>query len=177
MHRAALDFRLEFAIVAIMTWLRCIDNLIAAVVATGKWLALPLVVLLFLQWPLRDIFQTHSREANDLGQWIFALYVAISVTAATRAATHLSADAIARRFSARRRSQIAKIGAILGLAPWSLFVLLSSKDIVLSSVAAFEVFPDTGNPGYFITKLAVWVLASLMLAEAVVDVFRPAHSG
>jgi len=160
-----------------MTWLRPLDRLIAAIVSAGKWLALPLVVLLFLQWPLRDILRVYSREANDLGQLIFALYVAISVTAATRAGTHLAADALARRYSARRRRQLARLGAALGLAPWALFVLFSSKGVVVSSIAVREAFPDTYNPGYFIIKAALWVLALLVLAEAAIEILRPARTG
>src|SRR5258708_36604212 len=114
-----------------MTWLRRIDSLIDAIVSAGKWLVLPLVVLLFLQWPLRDVFRAYSREANDLGQLIFALYVAMSVTAATRAGTHLAADALARRYSERCRIRLARLGAALGLPPWSAFVLLSSKSLVI----------------------------------------------
>jgi TRAP-type C4-dicarboxylate transport system permease small subunit len=34
---------------------------------------------------------------------VFALYVAASVTPATRAGTHLAADAFARRYAARTR--------------------------------------------------------------------------
>jgi TRAP-type mannitol/chloroaromatic compound transport system permease small subunit len=158
-----------------MTWLHLLDCLVGAIVSAGKWLVLPLVVLLFLQWPLREVFGGYSREANDLGQWIFALYVAISVTAATRAGTHLTADALAQRFSARRRIQLARLGAVLGLLPWSLFVLFSSRGTVAASIAARETFPDTYNPGYFIIKAALWVLALLMLAQAVVEVFRPAR--
>jgi len=160
-----------------MTWLRRIDGLIGAIVSAGKWLMLPLVALLFLQWPLRDILQGYSREANDLGQVIFALYVAIAVTAAARAGTHLAADALAQRFSARRRNQLARLGATLGLAPWALFVLYSSKSVVVASIAALEAFPDTSNPGYFIIRAALWVLALLMLAQAAVEVFRPARVG
>jgi TRAP-type mannitol/chloroaromatic compound transport system permease small subunit len=158
-----------------MTWLGRIDSLIDTVVSAGKWLLLPLVALLFLQWPLRDIVRGYSREANDLGQLIFALYVAISVTAATRAGTHLAADMLAQRFSARRRGQLARLGAVLGLVPWSLFILYASKSIVVTSIAAREAFPDTSNPGYFIIKAALWVLALLMLAQAVVEIFRPAR--
>jgi TRAP-type mannitol/chloroaromatic compound transport system permease small subunit len=160
-----------------MTWIRRIDSLIDTIVSAGKWLVLPIVVLLFLQWPLRDIFRAYSREANDLGQLIFALYVAMSVTAATRARTHLAADALAQRYSERRRSQLARLGAALGLAPWSAFVLLSSKSLIVSSIAVLEAFPDTYNPGYFVIKAALWVLSLLMLAEAVVAVFRPARVG
>jgi hypothetical protein len=47
--------------------IRWVDRAVAAVVSLGRWLALPVVVLLFLQWPLRDAVQAWSREANDLG--------------------------------------------------------------------------------------------------------------
>ena len=37
-----------------------------------------------------------------------------------------------------------------------------------------EHFPDTGNPGYFIIKLALLVLALLVLIEGVIELVRPA---
>jgi TRAP-type mannitol/chloroaromatic compound transport system permease small subunit len=153
--------------------LRRLDRLIGAVVAATKWLALPLVVLLFLQWPLRDIFRHYSREANDLGQIIFALLVAVSVTAATRAGTHLSVDLVARHYSARTRQRFERIGAAIGLLPWALFVLIASKTSVLTSLRDLESFQDSGNPGYFLIKLALWVMAVLVIAQAMVDIFRP----
>jgi TRAP-type mannitol/chloroaromatic compound transport system permease small subunit len=148
-----------------------IDRAIAVVLAAAGWLALPIVVLLFLQWPLRDIFRAYSREANDLGQWIFAIFVAVSVTAATRAGTHLGTDAVARFYPAKVRATLTRIGAVL-LAPWALFVLIGSKDIVLNSIRGLETFPDTNNPGYFLIKTAMWILAGLMLAQAGIDVAR-----
>jgi len=101
----------------------------------------------------------------------------MSVTAATRAGTHLAADALAQRYSERRRVQLARLGAALGLVPWSVFVFLSSKSLIVSSIAVLEAFPDTYNPGYFVIKAALWVLSLLMLAEAIVAVFRPARVG
>ena len=73
-----------------------LDRLIELTLAAAKWLALPIVAALFLQWPLRDIAGAYSRETNDLAQWIFALYIAAAITAATRAKTHLGADTLAR---------------------------------------------------------------------------------
>jgi TRAP-type mannitol/chloroaromatic compound transport system permease small subunit len=150
-----------------------LDRLIAAVLRGLQWLILPVVLLLFLQWPLRDLVRSYSREANDLGQWIFALYVAASVTAATRARTHLAADMVARRYGVRMRTALVQCGAALGLLPWALLVLIASKNLVLSSLVAVERFPDTANPGYFIIKIALWVLAGLVLAQAVLDIARP----
>lgn len=150
-----------------------LDRMASATIAAMRWLALPLVLLLFLQWPLRDLVHGFSREANDLGQVVFALFVAVSVTAATRAGTHLAADAIAQRYSLASRRRIRQAGALLGLAPWALFILWSSRSAVLSSLSLFERFPDTANPGYFLIKLALWLMAALILIQAIVDIARP----
>jgi TRAP-type mannitol/chloroaromatic compound transport system permease small subunit len=148
-----------------------LDRLVAAILALGRFLALPIVVLLFLQWPLRDLVRAYSREANDLGQWLFALYVAIAITAATRAHTHLATDVIARGYSERTRDFLARAGALIGMLPWALFVLIAGKNIVISSVLGREAFPDTANPGYFIVKIALWLLAGLMFVQALIDAF------
>lgn len=150
-----------------------LDRMASATIAAMRWLALPLVLLLFLQWPLRDLVHGFSREANDLGQVVFALFVAVSVTAATRAGTHLAADAIAQRYSLASRRRLRQAGALLGLAPWALFILWSSRSAVLSSLSLFERFPDTANPGYFLIKLALWLMAALILIQAIVDIARP----
>jgi TRAP-type mannitol/chloroaromatic compound transport system permease small subunit len=153
-----------------------LDRLVAAVLSGGRWLLLPVVALLFLQWPLRDLVRSYSREANDLGQWLFALYVAMAFTAATRAHTHLSADAVARMYSERTRARLAWFGALIGLVPWALFVIFGGATLVLSSLRVFERFADTSNPGYFLIKFAVWVLAGLILCQAIIDIARPRGS-
>lgn len=152
---------------------RGLDDLIGRVVTAAKWLALPLVVLLFLQWPLRDVFRVFSREANDLGQIFFAFFVAVSVTAATRAKTHLAADLLARRYSPRLRWTLHRLGSALGLLPWAVFVLIAGKSTVMSSLRDLEAFQDSGNPGYFLVKLALWAMAILILCQCLLDIFRP----
>lgn len=156
-----------------MPFVTLLDRCVAGTLAVTRWLALPLVLLLFLQWPLRDVVHGYSREANDLGQIFFALFVAASVTAATRAGTHLAADIVAQRYSPRLRRRIRQLGALFGLMPWALFILWSSRLAVTSSLSLFERFPDTANPGYFLIKLALWLMAMLILAQAVVDIARP----
>ena len=152
-----------------MLLLRLLDRCVERTIASVRWLALPLVLLLFLQWPLRDLVHGYSREANDLGQVVFAIFVA----AVTRAGTHLAADALAQRYSPRLRQRIRQAGALIGLAPWALFILWSSRAAVWSSLSLFERFPDTANPGYFLIKLALWLMAALILAQAIADIARP----
>jgi TRAP-type mannitol/chloroaromatic compound transport system permease small subunit len=155
------------------TILRGLDRLIGGVVAAAKWLALPLVVLLFLQWPLRELFGGFSREANDLGQVVFALFVAVSVTAATRGGTHLAVDLLARQYSPPTRRRLAQLGAALGLLPWAIFILVASRSAVVSSARGLESFQDSGNPGYFLIKIGLWVMAAVILGQSLVDLFRP----
>ncbi len=146
-----------------------LDRVVAGILSFGRIMAIPVVVLLFLQWPLRELLQAYSREANDLGQWLFALYVAMAVTAATRSHTHLATDAIARGYSAKTRARLVRAAALIGVLPWALFVLIAGRSLVLSSLLQREAFPDTSNPGYFVVKLALWVLAGLMLAQGLLD--------
>ena len=150
-----------------------LDRLVAVILSGGKWLLLPVVALLFLQWPLRDVVRGWSREANDLGQWLFALYVAMAFTAATRAHTHLAADALARRYGQATRAWIARLGNLLALLPWALFVVIGGARLVTLSLSSLESFPDTNNPGYFIIKLALWLLAGLILMQIAIDLSRP----
>jgi TRAP-type mannitol/chloroaromatic compound transport system permease small subunit len=160
-----------------MGWLRRLDRLIGALISVAQWLTLPLIVLLFLQWPLRDIFRMYSREANDLGQVIFAIYVAFSISAATRAGTHLAADTLAHRYSPRTRHRLKQFGGGLAILPWAIFLLIAGKLYVVSSVLGLEAFPDTDNPGYFLIKAALWIMSIMIIAQAIVDIFKPYRSG
>jgi TRAP-type mannitol/chloroaromatic compound transport system permease small subunit len=153
-------------------FLRRLDRAIGWLVAAAKWLALPLIAALFLQWPLRDIVRVWSREANDLGQIAFALFVALGVTAATRAHTHLAADLVAQRYSQRTRAWLARLGAALGLLPWAAFVLIASRSSVMTSLRVHEAFQDSGNPGYFLIKLALWAMALMVIGQSLIDIFR-----
>jgi TRAP-type mannitol/chloroaromatic compound transport system permease small subunit len=150
-----------------------LDRLVGVIFSAGRWLLLPVVALLFLQWPLRDIARVWSRDANDLGQWIFALYVAMCFTAATRAHTHLAADTVARWYSEQTRERLARAGALICLVPWALFVIVGGANMVVSSLRVHESFADTNNPGYFMIKLALWVLAGLILLQSIIDIARP----
>jgi TRAP-type mannitol/chloroaromatic compound transport system permease small subunit len=152
--------------------LRSLDRLLGATTAGASVLVLPVSLLLFLQWPLRDLGIGYSREANDLAQTLFALYVAVAITDATRRRTHLAADTFALRYPTRLRRLLTRIAALVVLAPWALFILYASWPMVLQSVRQLESFPETYNPGYFIVKLALMLLALLILLQAILDVIR-----
>lgn len=145
-----------------------LDRLAVAV----QWLALPISLLLFLQWPLREWVQGWSREANDLGQILFAFYVAAAVAITSRRGAHLAASGLAQGYAPRTRRLLSAVASLGAVMPWALFVLYATRAPVMNSVLAAERFAETGNPGYFLIKLAIWALALLLLAAAALDVLR-----
>ena len=147
-----------------------LDRVLGAVVAGGSVLALPLSLLLFAQWPLRDAVHAYSREANDVAQILFAFYVSIAITAATRQRAHLAADALARSYPARLRRAIDVLASALATVPWAAFIAYAAWHETTRSVLALERFPDTFNPGYFLLRIALVLLALLALIQAIVDV-------
>ncbi len=126
------------------------------------------MLALALQWPLRDGLGRYSREVNDLGQCLFALYVAVGVTAASRAGAHLAAHSAAGADTGSR-AWPRRAMMLFGVAPWCVWVLWQGAALTLRSVLSLEHFPDTFNHGYFVIKLAMWLLALLMLLHALMD--------
>jgi TRAP-type mannitol/chloroaromatic compound transport system permease small subunit len=143
-----------------------LERVMDATVAGASMLALPLSLLLFLQWPLREWLHAYSREVNDAAQILFAFYVSVAITAATRAHVHLAAGDV------RQGGRVERAAALAVLVPWSTFVLYASWGSVLQSVRQLESFPETYNPGYFLIRAALVVLTVLILAQAIVMALR-----
>ncbi len=132
------------------------------------FLALPLALLLFAQWPLRELIQAYSRQANDLAQILFALYMAVAVSAASAAGTHLAALHKGRS-SAVSMPRWRRWALLLCVAPWALFLLWACAPMVFESVRHWEKFGETLTPGYFLVKLALVLLLLLVLAQALLQ--------
>lgn len=135
-------------------------------VVWAGFLVLPLALLLFAQWPLRDWLQAYSRQANDAAQILFGLYAAVAITAATRSRSHLALDkhghnALKTIASWRAWALLACVG------PWAFFLLWTAAPQMLESIRAREIFSEGLTPGYFMLRIALVLLAVLVLGQAV----------
>jgi len=155
--------------------MRALERGVAWLTRACALLVLPVSLLLFLQWPLRDLVQAGSHEANDLAQILFALYVAVALTAATRSRVHLAADIVARRYPPAWRDRLWRGACLAIAAPGAAFVLWSGARTTWGSILQLEHFPETLDPGYFLVRIAVMLLAALVLAQALIDLFAPAR--
>lgn len=127
----------------------------------ASYLALGVGFLLFAQWPLRDLVGAGSLLANDIAQILFALYVAIAVPFAAARGEHIAAHP-----EALERAHWRRLGGALAPLPWCLWLLATSATPVWRSLRDLEGFPETFNPGYFVLKLAMLLLALLLALES-----------
>ena len=110
-----------------------------------------------------------SRQANDIAQWVFALYVALALREATRQRAHMAAGLFVARYPLRWRHRIARFGEAICVLPWAIFVLVTGAMPTWQSVVGLEAFPDTYNPLYFVIRASAWMLALLVALQAIVD--------
>jgi TRAP-type C4-dicarboxylate transport system permease small subunit len=135
-----------------------------------RWMAallgaatLALVVLLCLQWPLRDWLQAHNRTANDWGQIVFALFMACAISVATWRGTHLTAHSSFGQAKLRARAY----WLLACVLPWAALLLWTSLKPMSYAMVNMERFPDTLTAGYWLIHLAVTVLAILAGVSAI----------
>eukprot|EP01030_Chromulinospumella_sphaerica_P004628 gene4628-4531_t len=138
-------------------------------------LALLVVLLLFLQWPLRDGWGAGSSQANDVAQVLFALYVAVALRHADRRGAHLVSRPDLAHAGRGPVRAMRLLGAPLAVLPWAVFVCINAAPTVWRSVRGLESFPETANPGYFAIKLALLLLAVLLALQALADLWRASH--
>jgi TRAP-type mannitol/chloroaromatic compound transport system permease small subunit len=159
-----------------MTGLRRLaDGLSAIVDVAGRcasWLCLPVILLLFLQLPLRDIVHGGNNTDNDFGQIIFANFFMVGIPFAMRHDAHVRVDILHQHFSKRAQAIIELAGTMLFTLPWLALLAWYSLPIVLNSLSQTEKFAETFTPGYFILKLGLFFFVVLVALQAIANIIR-----
>jgi TRAP-type mannitol/chloroaromatic compound transport system permease small subunit len=151
---------------------RVADAIVDAAGRTAAWLVLFVILALFGQWPLRELFGGGHILANDFGQIAHAAVFSIGVAYALRWDGHVRLDLIYQRLSARGRAWVDLVGTLVIVMPWAGMVLWFSWKTTLRSVAGFEQFPETWSPGYWMFKVLLVVFAVLLLLQAAGHIAR-----
>lgn len=154
---------------------RLADGLSAIVDFAGRcasWLCLPLILLLFLQLPLRDIVHGGNNTDNDFGQIIFANFFMVGIAFAMRYNAHVRVDIFHQHFGARWRAIVELAGTALFTLPWLALLGWYARPIVLNSLGETEKFAETYTPGYFILKLGLFFFVALVGLQAIADLIR-----
>ena len=142
----------------------------ALVYRLARPLALAVTVLLFAQWPLREMAGSGALLVNDFAQMLFALYVAVALPWASVRQSHLAAHPEALATARWRR-----IGAALAPLAWCAWVLVTAAVPSWNSLRQAESFPDSFNPGYFVIKIALLIMAALLAWQCLRELKAQRH--
>ena len=149
-----------------------IDALTDTVGRCCAWLVLAVIVLLFLQLPLREVVQGGHILANDFGQLTHAAVFMVGLSYALRWDRHVRMDVFYRGMGERARATVNLLGAVLFLLPWCALMAWFGWDYALRSARALETFPDTWSPGYFLFKVFLVSCMSLLGLQGLSMVIR-----
>lgn len=151
---------------AIARYCDAVDRINDAVGRWTAWLLLPVILLLFLQIPLREVVGKGNLLANDMGQLAHATVFIIGAAYTLRWDAHVRVDLLYGRFGARRRAWVNLVGAVVFMLPWLAWVGWWSVPIARRSWMALELFPETWNPGYFHFRTLLLALCLLVGLQA-----------
>jgi TRAP-type mannitol/chloroaromatic compound transport system permease small subunit len=87
---------------------------------------------------------------------------------AGRRGAHVAAGSAAGGRARRWR----RVGTALCVLPWALVLLVTGAPGAWASLRMGEHFPETGNAGYFLIKLAMLLLALLLAVQALQMLWR-----
>ncbi len=150
-----------------------IDKTVRFVGAISKWMCLALVLLQFGIVVARYLFDTGSVMAQEALLYIFGTMFMLMIADTLRADRHVRVDTLYQRFSSRRRRWVDAIGLVVLLGSFSVFSLWASWRYVLSSWIARESSREPlGLPGVYLFKTVILIAFVLLLAQALVILFR-----
>lgn len=151
------------------------DTIDAVTDAIGRgtaWLVLGVIVLLFAQLPLREVFGGGHILANDFGQILHAAVFMFGLSYALRRDSHVRMDVFYRRMGERARAAVNLAGMLLFVLPWCGLMLWFGSGYAVNAVRALETFPDTWSAGYFLFKVLLMVCLALLAVQALAVVLR-----
>ncbi len=119
----------------------------------AAWLTSALVLVIIYDVLTRYFLNNSKIWVQELEWHIFALVILLGTAYTLRQNGHVRVDIIYSKLSVRKRALIDLLGVIILLIPFSLFIIYTSKDFVLSSWQCAEGSPDPGGlPARYLLK-------------------------
>ncbi len=164
---------------------RALDLVVVRVAEAFSWLVLGVVLILFAQWPVRDLLvgtgAIRGRPQvylNDYGQLMHATVFLVGIAYSLATDRHVRFDVFRSRFPPRLAAAVDLGGHLLVVLPWVGVLAYFGADVVWRSLATGETFPDTGSPGYPLMRVAfalclvlVGLASAARIASSVHDIF------
>ena len=137
------------------------------------WLTTLMVINVFVDVLLRYGFNKVYIAMQELEWHLFAAIFLLGAGHTLKKNGHVRVDLVYNNFNDRQKAWVNLIGSILFLLPFSLMVVLSSQEFVLSSFQIRETSPDPGGlPARYILKTMIPLGFGLLVLQGIAEFFK-----
>ena len=139
------------------------------------WLTLFMVLVTFIIVVLRYIFDIGSIALQESVVWMHAAVFMLGASYTLKHDEHVRVDIFYREMNAVKKAIVDLLGTLFFLIPFSVFILLSSWDYVLTSWSIKEASREVGGlpyPFYSILKSFIPMMAITLIFQAVANLIK-----
>ena len=153
--------------------IQIIDSFNKRIGRTGSWLALLMVLIMFIIVLLRYAFQIGSIALQESVMYINALIFTVGVGYTLKEQGHVRVDVFYNRLSNKRKAIIDMLGCAVFLMLTAGFILLASWDYVAVSWRIRESSPESsGLPFVYLLKTTILFIAGLLAAQGIAEFLK-----
>lgn len=150
-----------------------IDFSIERLGRAGSWLALLMVLAMFLIVLLRYVFQIGSIALQESIMYINALIFTVGVGYTLKEQGHVRVDVFYTRFNSRTKTIVDMIGCTIFLFLTTGFILWASWDYVGVSWRILEGSPESsGLPFVYLLKTTILLIATLLAIQGIAEFIK-----
>ncbi len=157
----------------IKAYIKLIDNLNEKI---GNWVSwLTAVLTLVVSY---DVFVRYFLKESSVGfqefEWhLFAIIFLLSSAYTLKIDRHVRVDVFYTRMSDKKKAFVDLFGTLIFLIPFSVVLILASKNFVINSFIMGETSPDAGGlPARYILKSIIPISIFLLLLQGIALAFK-----
>ncbi len=137
----------------IKAYIKFVDKLNSKLGYYTSWLTLLLVLITCFDVFTRYVLNESSVALQELEWHLFSIIFLMAASYTLITDDHVRVDVFYSRFSDKQKAWVNLLGAILFLIPFSVLVIYSSHNFVITSFQLKETSPDAGGlPARYILK-------------------------
>jgi len=164
---------MNFFIPFMKKYIKTVDIINDRCGSLAGWLTSLMVINVFIDVLLRYGLNKGSIAMQELEWHLFATIFLLGAGSTLKNNGHVRVDLIYNNLGERKKAWINLTGSLLFLLPFSLMVILSSQDFVISSFQIQETSPDPGGlPARFILKSMIPIGFILLFIQGIAESFK-----
>ena len=164
---------MSFILKFMKKYIKLIDSINNSFGRIAGWITTLMVINVFLDVLLRYGFNKVFIATQELQWHFFAAIFLLGAGHTLKQNGHVRVDLLYNNFNDSQKAWVNLTGSIIFLLPFSMMVIFSSQDFVISSFQTQETSPNPGGlPARYILKALIPLGFTLLFLQGISEVFK-----